>query len=212
VNTYRGCSSWTRGCGPSSLARSVSPGRTSRCRWPGCVCITSTCMPLPRFFYGDAFAVRPELANDLAPGKPLRRGPRGRAGRGTGQGEDNSPLSNLDRQTWRERARNWLKENLADLAKLAASDKVAARQAAPLRLAPLETRAGPPSRPQQGGVGKAGGRRAGGVAEVLGRGGRRVATDAAEEIGIFRAGSVSDGPRGPSLTLPARKMPTRARD
>jgi len=80
-------------------------------------------------FYGDAFAVRPELANDLALENRFDAA-RAAVLAGTGQGEDNSPLSNLDRQTWRERARNWLKENLADLAKLAASDKVAARQAA----------------------------------------------------------------------------------
>jgi tetratricopeptide (TPR) repeat protein len=73
-------------------------------------------------FYAEAFGARPELANDL---RNTNRFDAACAAAlaGTGQGEDVAALQERDKQVWRERARHWLEEDLAQWSKLAASDK-----------------------------------------------------------------------------------------
>jgi hypothetical protein len=77
-------------------------------------------------FYVEAFQTRPELANDLRLGHRFDAACAA-ALAGTTPGEDTASLEETDRRIWREQARHWLEEDLAQWAKLAASDKAADR-------------------------------------------------------------------------------------
>jgi hypothetical protein len=78
-------------------------------------------------FFAEAFGARPELANDLLRNTNRFDAACAAALAGTGQGEDVAALQERDKQVWRERARHWLEEDLAQWGKLAASDKVGDR-------------------------------------------------------------------------------------
>jgi tetratricopeptide (TPR) repeat protein len=77
-------------------------------------------------FFAEAFGNRPELVGDL---RNTNRFDAACAAAlaGTGQGEDVAALQERDKQVWRERARHWLEEDLAQWSKLAASDNAADR-------------------------------------------------------------------------------------
>jgi tetratricopeptide (TPR) repeat protein len=77
-------------------------------------------------FYGNAFDKRPELA-DVRTHNRLEAACAAVLA-GTAQGEDNASLSDRARLGWRERARGWLEEDLAQWAKIASSGKWADRQ------------------------------------------------------------------------------------
>jgi tetratricopeptide (TPR) repeat protein len=72
-------------------------------------------------FYAEAFGARPELANDVRNNNRFDAACAA-ALAGTGQGDDVAALQERDKQVWRERARHWLEEDLAQWNKLAASD------------------------------------------------------------------------------------------
>src|SRR5262249_57125791 len=62
--------------------------------------------------YDDAFAADPRLADDLVAGHRYSAA-RAAARAGCGHGTDATGLGEEERRRWRERARRWLREDLA---------------------------------------------------------------------------------------------------
>jgi Flp pilus assembly protein TadD len=75
-------------------------------------------------YYGDAFGIRPALADDVRQGHRFDAACAA-ALAGSGQGEHVSSFTELDRRRMRDRARQWLEEDLAGWAKFVGSDKPA---------------------------------------------------------------------------------------
>jgi serine/threonine-protein kinase len=94
--------------------------------------------------YTDAFAAEPRLAEDLRSGRRYNA-----ALAGCGRGEDAAGVGEPERARWRQRARQWLRADLAAWAKALDSAPEARN---PARMV-LASRSGPGGPPRAGGAG-----------------------------------------------------------
>ncbi len=77
-------------------------------------------------YWNDAFDAQPALADDLAAANRYNAACAA-ASAGTGKGEDQPPLNDAARARWRKKALEWLRADLAERAKQAATNQRAAR-------------------------------------------------------------------------------------